>query len=147
MSQNPKGPETLGFLQRLPFALTVGQKKAWNVVQTYLMAKRPMSLLLQGDVGSGKTVIAVLAMLAALDAGHQAAFMAPTELLAEQQWRVLSAWLEPAQLAVGLLRGKRSDRSDQDSPGSPIGSTQVSGRHASVGLALGKISSTRTSGD
>ena len=105
VSQNPEGPETQAFIQRLPFALTVGQKKAWDVVQTYLMAKRPMSLLLQGDVGSGKTVIAVLAMLAALDAGHQAAFMAPTELLAEQQWRVLSSWLEAADLPVGLLRG------------------------------------------
>lgn len=105
VAQNPGGPETRAFVQRLPFALTAGQKKAWDVVKAHLVAKTPMSLLLQGDVGSGKTVIAVLAMLAALDAGHQAAFMAPTELLAEQQWRVLSSWLEPAQLSVGLLRG------------------------------------------
>ncbi len=105
VAQNPEGPESQAFMARLPFELTPGQKRAWNVVKTHLSAKRPMSLLLQGDVGSGKTIIAVLAMLAAVDAGHQAAFMAPTELLAEQQWQVLRAWLEDAGIRVGLLTG------------------------------------------
>lgn len=105
VSQDPEGPESRAFLARLPFKLTAGQQRAWENVKSHLIAKRPMSLLLQGDVGSGKTIIAVLAMLAAVDAGHQAAFMAPTELLAEQQWQVLRTWLEPAGIRVGLLTG------------------------------------------
>ncbi len=105
VSQEPEGPKSREFVAHLPFDLTVGQQRAWDVLKAHLVAKRPMSLLLQGDVGSGKTIIAVLAMLAAVDAGHQAAFMAPTELLAEQQWQVLRAWLEPSGLRVGLLTG------------------------------------------
>ncbi|SMC07494.1 ATP-dependent DNA helicase RecG [Sulfobacillus thermosulfidooxidans DSM 9293] len=106
MVQKPDGPLVQRFLASLPFSLTEGQKKAWDEIQHDLRQPTPMARLLQGDVGSGKTVIAILTMLAAVDAGHQAAFMAPTELLAEQQWLVLQNFLRPLGLSVALLTGK-----------------------------------------
>ena len=106
MIQNPDGALVREFLQSLPFALTPGQKQVWAEIQRDLRQATPMARLLQGDVGSGKTVIAILSMLAAVDAGHQAAFMAPTELLAEQQWVVLQNFLKPLDVPVALLTGK-----------------------------------------
>lgn len=104
--QNPDGPMVKAFLASLPFELTPGQQKAWETIQSDLREPRPMARLLQGDVGSGKTVVAILTMLAAVDAGHQAAFMAPTELLAEQQWQVLHRFLEPLGVPCALLTGR-----------------------------------------
>jgi ATP-dependent DNA helicase RecG len=72
-----------------------------------------MQRLLQGDVGSGKTVVAALAMLHAVEAGHQAALMAPTEILAEQHYRKLAAWLEPLGIEVAWLTGSLKKR-DKD---------------------------------
>lgn len=106
VKQNPDGPISQKFLDLLPFQLTPGQSRAWASIREDLCTERPMTRLLQGDVGSGKTVVAILAMLAALDAEHQAAFMAPTELLAEQQWRVLNTFTEPLGVQVGLLTGQ-----------------------------------------
>jgi len=82
----PDGPDTLAdrFLERLPFEPTGAQRRALEAIRADLAGPLPMHRLLQGDVGSGKTVVAVGAMLTAVDGGHQAALMAPTEVLAEQ---------------------------------------------------------------
>jgi ATP-dependent DNA helicase RecG len=89
----------------LPFALTRGQVKAWEEICADLRDTAPMHRLLQGDVGSGKTIVAALAMLRTAAAGYQAALMAPTELLAEQHFASLSRWLVPLGIEVGLLSG------------------------------------------
>jgi len=97
-------------LKQLPFTLTGAQQRVLGDIQTDLASNKPMLRLVQGDVGSGKTLVAVLAALQAIEAGHQAAMMAPTELLAEQHFRTLSAWLEPLGLSCGLLTGKLGKR-------------------------------------
>ncbi len=89
----------------LPFALTQAQQRALDTLGEDLGAGRPMHRLLQGDVGSGKTVVAVWAMLCAVDNGRQAALMAPTEVLAEQHHRTLTELLAP--LGVNVLDGVR----------------------------------------
>jgi ATP-dependent DNA helicase RecG len=91
------------FLQTLPFTLTPGQKKALTEIEQDLSKDIPMHRLLQGDVGSGKTVVATLASLLAVEAGFQVAWMAPTEILAEQHFEKLFAWLSPLGIKVGLL--------------------------------------------
>ena len=91
------------FLQTLPFTLTPGQKKALAEIEQDLAKDIPMHRLLQGDVGSGKTVVATLASLLAVEAGFQVAWMAPTEILAEQHFEKLFAWLSPLGIKVGLL--------------------------------------------
>jgi len=92
-------------LESLPFALTAGQARAWAEIGADLDCSRPMHRLLLGDVGSGKTVVAALAMLRAAVAGHQAALMVPTELLAEQHFANFSAWLKPLAVDVTMLSG------------------------------------------
>ena len=87
----------------LPFELTGAQLKALAAIDDDLAASWPMRRLLQGDVGSGKTVVALEAMLAAAEAGFQAALMAPTEILARQHWYTASAFLAPAGIACELL--------------------------------------------
>ena len=93
------------FLESLPFELTAGQASAWSEIREDLGEPVPMYRLLQGDVGSGKTVIAALAALRAAASGCQAAVMAPTELLAEQHQANLGAWLKPLGIEVVLLTG------------------------------------------
>jgi ATP-dependent DNA helicase RecG len=88
-----------GLLQRLPFELTAGQRETLDVLSEGLAANRPMNRLLQGEVGSGKTIIAVLAMLQMVDAGYQCALLAPTEVLAAQHLRSINDVLGP--LAMG----------------------------------------------
>ena len=90
----------------LPFALTGAQRRALAEIGDDLASGKRMMRLLQGDVGSGKTVVAALAAAAAHDAGGQAAIMAPTEILAQQHFETLSALLAPAGLEVGLLTGR-----------------------------------------
>ncbi len=90
----------------LPFALTGAQERVLGEVAADLQRPRPMLRLVQGDVGSGKTVVAALAALQCLEAGCQAAVMAPTEVLAEQHYRSFCAWLEPLGLRVGWLTGR-----------------------------------------
>ncbi|HQR49374.1 MAG TPA: ATP-dependent DNA helicase RecG, partial [Steroidobacteraceae bacterium] len=97
-------------LARLPFALTGAQQRAWNEIAADLAQERPMMRLVQGDVGSGKTVVAALAALRAVENGAQAAVMAPTELLAEQHARVFLGWLEPLGVRVGLLTGRHGGK-------------------------------------
>jgi ATP-dependent DNA helicase RecG len=99
------GPLLKAFLERLPFQLTRAQTRAMNEVLKDLREAHPMQRLLQGDVGSGKTVVAAIACLAAVDSGAQAAVMAPTEILAEQHWRKFNEWLAPLGVRLGYLRG------------------------------------------
>ncbi|MDP2810793.1 MAG: ATP-dependent DNA helicase RecG [Rhodocyclaceae bacterium] len=101
---------TTALLASLPFRLTAAQQRAWQEIASDLGQPHPMQRLLQGDVGSGKTVVAALAMLHAVEAGHQAALMAPTEILAEQHYRKLAAWLEPLGLEVAWLTGSLKKR-------------------------------------
>ncbi len=96
---------TGALLQSLPFRLTVAQQRTWAEIATDLVQAHPMQRLLQGDVGSGKTIVAALAMLQAVEAGYQAALMAPTEILAEQHYRKLSQWLTPLGLDVTWITG------------------------------------------
>jgi ATP-dependent DNA helicase RecG len=93
------------FLGRLPFELTAAQTRAMNDVLGDMREPHPMQRLLQGDVGSGKTVIAGMACLAAADGGYQAAVMAPTEILAEQHWRKFSEWFAPLGVPLAWLHG------------------------------------------
>ena len=90
----------------LPFALTGAQARVFEQVRADLALPRPMLRLVQGDVGSGKTVVAALAAMLAIGSGRQAALMAPTELLAEQHLANLRAWLEPLGVRVAWLAGK-----------------------------------------
>src|ERR1044072_2503345 len=76
-----------------------------------LAANNPMNRLLQGDVGSGKTVVAIVAMLLAVEAGYQAAFMAPTQILAEQHYELLRRWLEPLGVRIALRTSARQEES------------------------------------
>lgn len=94
------------FLSALPFQLTAAQQKVVKDINFDLEKSNPMQRLVQGDVGSGKTVVAALAMLKAIESGYQAAIMAPTELLAEQHFQNFKSWLEPLGLNVVWLSGK-----------------------------------------
>ena len=94
------------FLLALPFKLTAAQQKVVKAINFDLSKSTPMQRLVQGDVGSGKTVVAVLAMLKAIESGYQAAIIAPTELLAEQHFQNFKNWLEPLGLNVIWLSGK-----------------------------------------
>ena len=90
----------------LPFKLTGAQQRVWREIEADLARSAPMQRLIQGDVGSGKTVVAALAAAQAIDAGCQAALMAPTEILAEQHFGRIAQWLEPLGVRVAWLAGK-----------------------------------------
>ena len=94
----------------LPFPLTGAQERVFAQIREDLRQPRPMLRLVQGDVGSGKTVVAALAALLAIEAGAQAALVAPTELLAEQHHASLQAWLQPLGIEVVWLAGKVTGR-------------------------------------
>src|SRR5258708_27318636 len=106
---------TAVLVERLPFHLTRAQQRVWKEIEGDLAQPHPMHRLLQGDVGSGKTVIAVLAALLAVENGLQAAVMAPTEILAEQHFRKFSEWLRPLGVAEGCLTALPC-RNDPHSP-------------------------------
>ncbi|MDJ0727725.1 MAG: ATP-dependent DNA helicase RecG [Prochloraceae cyanobacterium] len=101
----PTGQLIAEFNQLLPFSLTNAQKRVVNEILEDLQLQTPMNRLVQGDVGSGKTVVAVFAILAAIQSGYQAALMAPTEVLAEQHYRKLINWFSLLHLPVELLTG------------------------------------------
>jgi len=109
------GPGTLEtkLLDTLPFELTGAQQRVLAEVRHDLGQAHPMLRLVQGDVGSGKTVVAALAALRAVEAGFQAALMAPTELLAEQHWQNFERWLAPLRLEVALLSGRLTGKARQ----------------------------------
>ncbi|HEV7913604.1 MAG TPA: ATP-dependent DNA helicase RecG, partial [Albitalea sp.] len=94
-------------LAALPFGLTAAQRRVVEEIAADLQRETPMHRLLQGDVGSGKTVVAALAAAIAIDDGWQCALMAPTEILAEQHFRKLIGWLEPLGIGVAWLTGGR----------------------------------------
>src|SRR5437867_430143 len=97
------------FLKSLPFELTAAQRKVLSEIRRDLAANCRMNRLLQGDVGSGKTVVAIAAMLLAAEAGYQTAFMAPTQILAEQHYDVLRRWLEPLGVRIALRTAARQE--------------------------------------
>ncbi len=96
------------FLGILPFSLTKAQKRVLKEIESDIIKTEPMSRLLQGDVGSGKTVIAISALLTAVQSGWQGAFMAPTEVLAIQHFQTLSKWIPQLELNIDLLTGSTS---------------------------------------
>ena len=99
------------FHDSLPFALTGAQHRTIREIRGDLATDRPMNRLLQGDVGAGKTLVALSAMLLAIEAGFQAVLMAPTQILAEQHYLVFSRWLAPLGLKVGLRTTNRREES------------------------------------
>lgn len=98
------------FIKDLPFELTSGQKQAVNEILNDMNSDAPMQRLLQGDVGSGKTVVATIMLLAAIENGYQGALMAPTEILAQQHYNNLVEWLTPMGLSVGLFLGSHGKK-------------------------------------
>lgn len=100
------GRLTDGLLERLPFALTGAQQRVLADIRRDMAAPHPMNRLVQGDVGSGKTIVALVAALVAIENGYQAAFMAPTELLAEQHHRTISGFTEALGIRSVLLTGQ-----------------------------------------
>lgn len=98
------------FIESLPFKLTGAQQRAVNEILNDLNSTKPMQRLLQGDVGSGKTVVACIMLLAAIENGYQAAIMAPTEILAQQHYNNLINWLTPLGLDVELLLGSNTKK-------------------------------------
>jgi ATP-dependent DNA helicase RecG len=93
-------------LRSLPFALTAAQQRVVSEIANDMTQQHPMQRLVQGDVGSGKTIVAALAVLRAVESGFQAAVMAPTELLAEQHYRSFAQWLTPLGVTVAWLSGR-----------------------------------------
>ncbi len=98
------------FYEKLPFSLTAAQQRAVNEVLSDLRSGNPMNRLVQGDVGSGKTMVAAAAMVCAVKNGRQAALMAPTEILAEQHYRGLAPLLEKMNITCALLSGGMAAR-------------------------------------
>ncbi|MBA2777797.1 ATP-dependent DNA helicase RecG [Billgrantia kenyensis] len=102
------------FLTQLPFSLTGAQRRVLDEIAADLGRELPMLRLVQGDVGSGKTVVAAMAALSAIAGDCQAAMMAPTEILAEQHYRTLKAWFEPLGIEVAWLSGKLKGKARLD---------------------------------
>ncbi|PKM95855.1 MAG: DNA helicase RecG [Firmicutes bacterium HGW-Firmicutes-1] len=102
------------FLTLIPFELTTAQIKVWKEIKNDLQGERTMNRLVQGDVGSGKTIVAVLALLFAVENGYQGTMMAPTEVLAKQHYKSLLGLLEPLGIKVGLLVGSMTKKQKQE---------------------------------
>ena len=130
-------------LALLPFELTLAQQRVWSEIERDLALQQPMHRLLQGDVGSGKTVVAALAAARAIESGFQAALMAPTEILAEQHFRKVAEWLAPLGVHIEWLAGRlapAAKRAAQDAISS--GSSQlIVGTHALIqeAVAFGRL--------
>lgn len=105
VSFTPNGRLIEEFNQILPFSLTNAQKRVIEEIIQDLQSPSPMNRLVQGDVGAGKTIVAVFAILTALQSGYQGALMAPTEVLAEQHYRKIVGWFNLLHLPVELLTG------------------------------------------
>jgi ATP-dependent DNA helicase RecG len=112
--QKPPGKLLSAFVAALPFTLMQAQQRCLEEIRADMASTQPMNRLLHGDVGSGKTVVALAAMLVAVEAGHQAALMAPTQILAEQHFANAQRWLEPLGIRVALRTGERKE--DRDEP-------------------------------
>jgi ATP-dependent DNA helicase RecG len=103
VSMRPRGTLATRLRESLSFTLTAAQERVWDEIRADMAAPYPMHRLLQGDVGSGKTIVAALAVCTAVEAGYQAAVMAPTEILAEQHYQTFRRVLEPLGVRVTLL--------------------------------------------
>lgn len=127
-------PAVREFVRALPFRLTESQLKVIAEILKDLQSPFCMNRLLQGDVGSGKTVVAAVSLYAVVKAGHQGALMVPTEILAEQHKRSLDKLFEPYGITVGLLTGSLTDRQRKDALGAlQMGMTDiVVGTHALI---------------
>ncbi len=117
------------FIESLPFKLTGAQQRAINEILNDLNSSLPMQRLLQGDVGSGKTVVATVFLLAAIENGYQAAIMAPTEILAQQHYNNLSKWLTPMGIRVELFLGSIGKKRRK--------TTETNLRNGQVDIAIG----------
>jgi ATP-dependent DNA helicase RecG len=106
LAQPERGLLTRRFYELLPFKLTPAQQRVTREILADMAAPRPLHRLVQGDVGSGKTIVALIAALVAIENGRQAAFMAPTELLAEQHFNTIRTFTEPLELKTELLTGQ-----------------------------------------
>ncbi len=126
-----KGLLAKELLSSLPFTLTRAQQRVIEEIQSDIAKSVPMLRLLQGDVGSGKTVVAALAALQAIECGFQAALMAPTELLAEQHYRTLNRWFAPLNIPLIWISGKLSRSQWTEAlSGIAAGAAMVIGTHA-----------------
>jgi len=114
LALGPPGALSAAFVARLPFSLTAAQQRCLDEIRADLARVHPMQRLLQGDVGSGKTVVAALAALQAIESGAQVAVMAPTEILAEQHYAKFSGWLEPLGVPVAWLSGSQSRKDKRE---------------------------------
>src|SRR5438105_5398158 len=121
------------FIAAHPFAFTSAQQRVLNEVKHDLQVASPMNRLLQGDVGSGKTVVAIAAMLLAVESGSQAALMAPTQILAEQHYAVLRSWLDPLGIRIALRTGARQE----DNVPLPLFQNAARAAHASGSIGSG----------
>ena len=120
-------------LDSLPFGLTGAQARAMAEIGADLAQPHPMHRLLQGDVGAGKTIVAALAACQAISAGWQAAFMAPTEILAEQHFLKLSGWLEPLGVKVAWLSGSLKSKAKREQLAATASEAQlIVGTHALI---------------
>ncbi len=128
----PRGELASRMLEKVGFELTGAQRRVAAEIRTDLAIPHPMLRLVQGDVGSGKTIVAAMAALDALEAGHQAALMAPTELLAEQHQQNFARWLAPLDIEPMLLTGRLTARLRRDAQSAIAdgGSRIVIGTHA-----------------
>jgi ATP-dependent DNA helicase RecG len=115
------------FYKSLPFDLTEAQKRSIREIIADMRQPQPMNRLLQGDVGSGKTFVAMAAMLLAVDSGCQAALMAPTQILAEQHYLTFRRWLEPLGIRVALRTANRDETNHIELAGAP---QMIIGTHA-----------------
>jgi RecG-like helicase/REP element-mobilizing transposase RayT len=134
------------FLRRLPFDLTKAQERVIEELRRDLASAHPMNRLLQGDVGSGKTVVAIAAIILAVESGSQAALMAPTQILAEQHYAVLGRWLEPLRVRLALRTGARQEETlplfavTNQTPGSAGCQPAVSGSLPDTSLGQSEVS-------
>ena len=126
----------------LPFRLTDGQKQALKEIVDDLQRPQPMNRLLQGDVGAGKTIVALLAALVAMENGLQVAFMAPTEILAEQHFVNISRLLQPSRFRVALLTGSTATAARREQLAEiAVGRDPPGRRHARAGAGRRRASS------
>ncbi len=140
MSRREKGAAPLategalcaGFMRALPFKLTGAQERVLAEIRSDMRAAFPMQRLLQGDVGSGKTIVAALAAAQAIDSGYQAVLMAPTEILAEQHFRKIAQWLAPLGVTIAWLTGglKKKDKTQAQASIADGSAQLIIGTHA-----------------
>lgn len=114
ISYERESPSAQKLVHSLPFTLTSAQQRVVKEILDDMTSSRPMNRLLQGDVGSGKTIVALLASLVAVDSGYQVAFMAPTEILAEQHFRSIKEFTEDLSINVRLLVGGQKKKLRED---------------------------------